>query len=104
MKYPLWLSVLVKLEDIALGRAGDCTSCPIARALRRLGFEHFTVNDTVIEFADGAKYQTSTAAREFIMKVDAGYNVLSTSFTFRRTSLPRGVESRATGVLEVARG
>lgn len=104
MNFPLWLNVQVKLIDIALGRIANCLACPIHLALERMGYRHFTVNDQVIEFANGVKYQTSKAARDFIWSFDTGRHVYAGSFTFRRTSLPETVLSSATGGMGVDRG
>ena len=104
MNYPALLHVFVKLEDIALGRVGNCIACPIARVLRRMGYTGFTVNENWIEFHDGAKYVTSPQAREFICRYDNVESVRSCDLYFRRVRLPHYVEAPATGAAEVALG
>lgn len=44
------MKIKVTSEDIEKGTPGDCTRCPVARALKRRGFKYVSVHEERIEF------------------------------------------------------
>jgi hypothetical protein len=88
MKFPVLLSVDVTLTDMAYGKMGNFMACPIALALRRAGFEKFSVTESAITFSNGVVYKCPAAASQFIKLYDAGYVPRSRTFYFRRHVTP----------------
>lgn len=99
MKYPERLAVDVSLEDLRLGRMGNCLMCPIARALRDKGFEKFSVTESHLEFDNGVLYATPPSAARFIRLYDAGYMPRSRSFTFTLLRKPKAVRDAEVDVV-----
>ena len=65
------ITVNVTQEDICCGVCGASYSCPIAKAINRLGFKDVSVGDTAVEFAyNQIKVSLPTDAQIFVRQFD----------------------------------
>lgn len=79
---PQQLIVKVTKQDIKEGVAESLHLCPIAKALRRIGFERISVDSDSIQIGRRKNvYELPWEATQFIEDFDNGINVKSIKFT-----------------------
>ena len=77
------MKVLVRRKHIREGNPNDAKRCPIALALREMGFSDPAVNHQDIEFSRQLKAELPGVAQKFIMKFDNFEKVKPFSFLLR---------------------
>lgn len=79
------LKVRVTRDDIRNGRKNDCARCPVARAVRRLGYAKIAVcpSEILVNRPTQQTFRNPQKARRFINAFDAGKPVKPFTFMAR---------------------